>query len=322
MAEDVNATILILKNNAQKRYLETIRNNEKFNFSDILQHAKKVIYTNFLEYAKQHINNRNIAATTKRTLHIAALKLDMFKPNISITDIDDDLMQLYKKHLSQKLNNNHNTVICNLIRIKTILNAAVADKIISDTPFKTFKIGGYTTKQVVLTSVELDIIAASYNTQINTPKEILKQFLFCCYTGLRHSDLIRLKYEDLRQTDKGFYFDIIQHKTKQSVIVPLNNLALNFVDTSKKNGVLFTKYTTQYFNRELKKMLQIIGIERSITSHVARHTFITLSMQKGMRKELISRIVGHRKLSTTEVGCSKLGSHLLTVLIKKGGSFF
>ena len=300
LSEDVNYTLASIKNNAQLRFFETLRNNEKFSFGDILQHSKKETYKSFIEYAKYHIETRNIEASTKRVLLIAANKFEIFKPNICIKKIDDELMEQYKKYLANVLGNNSNTIISNLIRIKTILNAAIADKIIKCKPFETFKIGAYTSKQIVLTSVELDSIATIYPKLKNTPKEVVREFLFSCYTGLRYSDIVRLKYEDLRQTEKGFYFDIAQHKTKQSVLVPLSNLALNYIDINKKSGLIFTSYTTQYFNRELQKVLKIIDINRNITSHVARHTFITISMQKGMRKELISKIVGHRKLSTTE----------------------
>jgi integrase len=301
LAQDINFTIATIKNNCQLRFYETLRNNEKFCFGDILQHAKKTTYTNFLEYATSHINSRDVSETTKRTLHIAAMKLDRFKPGVNVSEIDDLFMEKYKKYLSVTLNNQNNTVVCNLIRIKTILNAAIADKIIKESPFEKFKVGGYTNKQVVLTSVELENIAKCYDTlEKKIHREIVRQFLFSCYTGLRYSDIIKLKYEDLRQTQKGFYFDIIQHKTKQSVIVPLTNFALKYINYNKKSGKIFTTYTTQYFNKELKKVLVSIDIKRSITSHVARHTFITISMQMGMRKELISKIVGHRKLSTTE----------------------
>ena len=120
LANDINYTIATIKNNCQLRFYETLRNNEKFCFGDMLQHSKKTTYKSFLEYATQHINSRDVAETTKRTLHIAAMKLDRFKPNICITQIDYTLIEEYKKYLSVTLANNNNTIVCNLIRIKTI----------------------------------------------------------------------------------------------------------------------------------------------------------------------------------------------------------
>lgn len=57
-----------------------------------------------------------------------------------------------------------------------------------------------------------------------------------------------------------------------------------------------------YCNRILKKIAIEVGIEKSITYHMARHTFATTNaLAQGIRIEVVSRMLGHTNIKTTQI---------------------
>ena len=54
-----------------------------------------------------------------------------------------------------------------------------------------------------------------------------KAFLFSCFCGLRHCDIIALRWEDIRYDENGnALLSIIQKKTKEAISLPLCSEAI------------------------------------------------------------------------------------------------
>ena len=57
-----------------------------------------------------------------------------------------------------------------------------------------------------------------------------------------------------------------------------------------------------HMNRQLKNIAEICGIDRRLTFHMARHTFATETcLSQGVPIETVSKMMGHNKLSTTQI---------------------
>lgn len=55
-------------------------------------------------------------------------------------------------------------------------------------------------------------------------------------------------------------------------------------------------------NRMLKDIRAALGIKQELTTHVARHTFATtVTLENGVPIETVSRMLGHAKISTTQI---------------------
>ena len=60
--------------------------------------------------------------------------------------------------------------------------------------------------------------------------------------------------------------------------------------------------SNQKMNKYLKDIMQAIGVRKKITFHSARHTFATVVMlSNGVPIETVSKVLGHTKLSTTQI---------------------
>ena len=68
-----------------------------------------------------------------------------------------------------------------------------------------------------------------------------------------------------------------------------------------RNGKLFPMLTNQKTNSYLKEIADICGIKKNLTFHLARHTFATMSLSKGVPMESVSKMLGHTNIRTTQI---------------------
>lgn len=175
--------------------------------------------------------------------------------------------------------------------------------------FEVFKEDG---ELVYLTEEELFKII---NLELKTERlQIVRDnFCFACFTGLRYSDVSKLKAENL----KDDYLEIKTVKTRDFLRIPLNHHAKNLI--IRNGGMLPRLFTNQKMNVYLKEIAELANINENvlitkyrgldkveffkpkyefITSHTARRTFVTLSLEKGMRPETVMSITGHKDYKT------------------------
>ena len=95
-----------------------------------------------------------------------------------------------------------------------------------------------------------------------------------------------------------------REKTDKPVKVPLLDKALDII--SKYDGTLADSllpvYSNQKVNAYLKEIALELEIQKKLTFHSARHTFATtVTLSNGVPIETVSKLLGHTKLSTTQV---------------------
>ena len=142
--------------------------------------------------------------------------------------------------------------------------------------------------------------------QVNTGSPATKQtFMFCCFTGLRHSDLAQLRWRNIQKTDTGYkvYIPAMQ-KTDKPVIIPLNGKAMEWIPErglAAEDDLVFPHLPLICnADRALKHMAKRAGIEKSLSFHCSRHTCATLTLAAGGDLYTTSRILGHTNIHTTE----------------------
>lgn len=151
-------------------------------------------------------------------------------------------------------------------------------------------------------------------------------FLFSCFTGLRYGDLRRLIPSQI--TDKGSYsiIELVPNKSRsrlkaaKRIEIPLLSGALEILEKYAGALTSLPVISNQKMNKYLKTIGELAGISEKcqvieyqkgfpvtkvypkfelITVHVARHTFATLSLVKGVPLEIIQKVLGHSDIRTT-----------------------
>ena len=191
--------------------------------------------------------------------------------------------------------------------LNTMMGYAVRTGVLASNPMDALetsdKFGKTPSEREFLTADELNRMAKA-----ETGSSITKQtFMFCCFTGLRHSDMLALKWNDIKQTDNGLMLYVASmQKTKQPVIVPLSKKALEWLPERPADSKVDTKVfanapTLGCANRALKHMTKRAGIDKTISFHCSRHTFATMTLTAGGDLYTTSRLLGHTNIHSTEI---------------------
>jgi site-specific recombinase XerD len=144
-------------------------------------------------------------------------------------------------------------------------------------------------------------------------------FLFSCYTGLAYADVEKLKKTDIvTGNDGGQWLISRRQKTDITARIPLLPAALSIINKHANHSKCVAKnlvlpvLTNQKMNDYLKIIANQCCITKTLTFHIARHTFATtVTLSNGVPIETVSKMLGHRNLKTTQ--------HYAKILDKKIG---
>ena len=143
-------------------------------------------------------------------------------------------------------------------------------------------------------------------------------FVFCCYTGLAYADVKQLQQEDIIIGVDGYqWIKMARKKTKAISSIPLLPTAEAIIEKYSEHpcvldgkGVL-PVLTNQKSNAYLKEIADVCGINKNLTTHLARHTFATtVTLSKGISISTVSKMLGHRSLKTTQIYAKVLDSKI------------
>lgn len=212
-------------------------------------------------------------------------------------DIDDRWIDGFRRHL-EKQDLKVNSVATYLDVLKTAFNLAIRQKIIAHSPFTYSKpIKRVRTSREYLTLEELRALHA-------TPAQydmVKRSFLFACLTGLRISDLRRLNWKNVQ----GAELKVTQKKTGDHVSVPISDQARSLLpergNARPGDKVFDFPSRDDVYNRRLQWWVADAGIEKHVTSHVARHTFATLLVTQGNDLYAVQHLLGHRDIAVTQI---------------------
>ncbi len=223
-----------------------------------------------------------------------------------ITDFETYLRQVRDKKGNLAMANNG--VMKHLERFCKMVNLAVKLEWLDRNPFHAYQLKFEKVERECLTAGELANLEAK-TTSIIRLQTIKDLFVFSCYTGLSYIDVFNLRPEHIVDVAEGeFWIKTSRQKTNTPVKVPLLPKALNIIEKYREHpqavaeGKILPVVSNQKLNGYLKEIADICGITKPLTFHIARHTFATtVTLTNGVPIETISRMLGHKKLSTTQI---------------------
>ena len=234
------------------------------------------------------------------------------KPNLALKEVDKDFCKGFIAFLKTCTFNNGKKTLgsttCRIFmnRLAAALNMAVREGLINSNPFKLLDAKEKPQKKSAMREF---LTIEELRTLIATPCRydiVKKAFLFSCFTGLRYSDMMALKWNEIHKAADGktLYIEHEQVKTKNTVTIPLSNEAQKWMPRkSKDSGRVFhqLRITSTTVEVVLGEWMQEAGIQKHITYHCSRHTAATLLLTLGADLYTVSKILGHQSIRMTEV---------------------
>ena len=166
----------------------------------------------------------------------------------------------------------------------------------------------------VLTKEEVEKLLHSPNTGqvLGLRDRAMLELMYA--TGLRISEIINLKLEDLHLTMGTLQTLGKGHKER---IVPVGDEAIKWINRyleearpkllkQKRSNYLFLNFhgnnlTRQGVWKNLKAEVRKAGIQKNITPHTLRHSFATHILENGADLRIVQELLGHADISTTQI---------------------
>ena len=207
-------------------------------------------------------------------------------------------------------------------RLKKLLNLAIKLEWLDKNPFRSYSFKFEKNDRQFLTERELHILEQTIFTS-ESLERVKDMFLFSCYSGLSYIDLKQLTTDQIvKGMDGRDWIYPQREKTQQAVKIPLLESAKNIIkkyleQRLKETKEVFPVISNQKTNKYLKEIMDSIGIRKKITFHSARHTFATVvTLSNGVPIETVSKLLGHTKLSTTQIYARVLENKLSSDISK------
>ena len=263
--------------------------------------------TNFIEYFKALTEKRLESDGNYGNWDSALKHLTRFAgTKISFREIDGSFCERFRDYMINEAKKtdglplSSSSVSSYFNKFRACLRNAVKEKIILSNPSADVK-----NPKVIEHEREyltLDELKAAVKAECRYG--VLKRaFIFSCLTGLRWSDVQKLKWSEVQNTNEGWRITFHQKKTKGLQYLDISDQARNYlgeVGNSNERVFIGLRYSS-YMNMELSRWMMRAKITKNITFHCSRHTFAVLQLTLGTEIFTLSKLLGHSELRTTQV---------------------
>lgn len=223
-----------------------------------------------------------------------------------IIGFEDFLRSYIPKSGQSKIGNN--TAMKHIKRLRRMVTLAYRMKWIDRDPFVNFKMKIEKKERSFLTDIEL-LSIEELSSSIERLVVVKDLFVFSCYTGISYADIVQLTENNIVIGIDGSPWIMANRvKTGAPFKIPLLPKAATLIDKYKDHyrtndtSSLLPKLSNQKLNSYLKEIADLCGIKKNLTFHMARHTFATtVTLSNGVPIETVSKLLGHTKLSTTQI---------------------
>lgn len=314
-----DACLLTLANDSVS--ISTIRNkiNDRTSF-DLFEYADK-----YIEQLRQEGKH---ATYKKNKSVIKKLRFYVGKDTLPVKSITLDFVKQYEHFLMNNIGNNRNTTTVNMKALAKMVGDIFRNYDMDETnnPFRKVKFKREQTDRAFLEIEDIKKIQ-DLKFKLGSPLfDARELFLFECFTGMRISDILSLKWKNVT----GKEITISMRKTGKPLSIPQSNVA-QFILNKKREimensggQITLEKYVfnilkvdvekvsaqdalnaissaTAIINRQLKIIAEKAGINKNLSTHVGRHSFATMLVTGDVNLLTVRDLLGHGDVRVTQI---------------------
>lgn len=310
MRQRFNTIITEMLRNGQALTTETVR--------DYLRTGGYKSYTvgdmvdGFLALKRKGVDSGDLRyGQYKKYLYTANVLYKYVPKEKEITELTPALMQTIYADL--KIRYKAETSCGYMGRIKSFVRFAIDNGKLVTNPMQGIKIVKAKHNIHYLTEAEINRIN-TMEIDNKSLSDIRDAFILQASTGLAYSDIYSLKASDIMVMDDGTHY-ICKQRNKTgtqytSVVLPMG------VEVLKKHNYQLHIISNQKYNMMLRAIQILAGIETRMTTHLARKTYATTLINRGVRIEVVSKALGHKNVKITQAAYSQLLNNTVIEEIK------
>ena len=256
--------------------------------------------TSLIEYFETLVQKKY--KTDKSWKHTLNYLKEFFKYDVPFYELAEKHCEEFRDYLLNhpKLNS-RNTVHTYFAKVKACLNFAVKDNYIVKNPAQFLKVKKQETFREYLELEEMKLLDRTLCKSDQTKRA----FLFTCFTGLRISDIKKLRWDEIRDN----YLIYRSQKTDRVEKMKLHGRALKILAEQRAYQTEIRSFSKKVFKlisdnhsgQQIKQWAKDAGINKKITWHSGRHTFATLNLTAGNDIFTTSKLLGHKDVKVTQI---------------------
>lgn len=292
LSEDLSLELIKSEFLGKKEQLDTILSLFEKHNNDIRNQvgiSKSVATLQKYENCKRHFSN--------------FIKSKYGRTDLKLSEVTPIVIHDFRIYLLTTKKCMPNTTTKILKFFKTIILFGRKNGFLTHDPFREIRFHLEPVDRGFLTDNEIKTIMQK---EMVTPRlELVRDmFIFSCFTGLAYIDVANLTEDNIVELDCKQWIMTKRQKTKIAtniILLDIPKMIIEKYASVRKDEKLLPILSNQKMNAYLKEIADICQINKNLTYHVARHTFATMSISKGVPIETVSKMLGHSKIQTTQI---------------------
>ncbi|WP_148783369.1 site-specific integrase [Aquimarina intermedia] len=280
--------------------------------------GKEITFYEFFQRSNNRIRNKGkISTANTRDGHLKKIK--GFNENIHYSELTPDFLLRFERYMFDK-GNKQNTVASNMSTLKIVVKEALKDGLIDKNPFDTYTIKRVNSNKEILSYSEiLKIENLKIERHFIGIIRARDMFLFAFYNaGMRFGDVCRLKWSNIEDSNIVYVMNKSKNLNGSKRNIPLTPKVISILDKYKGMDKTYVfpilkgvdpkdeetivqkiKVANNAVNRSWRIMCKNHGIKET-TFHVSKHSFADYAVQNKIDLLVISKLLGHSRLATTQ----------------------
>ena len=311
---------LVLQSEERKRNIRT----EELK-AEVVGRAPVDFFTFGEKFIRKYDTPTKIGTYRSRKSILNKFKIFLNGTSLHIDRFEVGVLNDYIEFLQKTTKNGNTTIKSNLRFLHTIFIQAIRENLATSNndPFLKVKVKADQAKREYLTKKEIQEIKKLKLDPDTKIYDHRNMFLFSCFSGgLGIRELLMLKWSDIR--DDRLYFQ--RKKTSQLNNFPLTAQGLEIIqyyrkkiNSAKGHHFVFPAMSntkdyadpnylhnsissqTTLMNKNLKKIQEKANLSKHLSTHLARHTFATAALMKGIPVDQVQNILGHSNIRETMI---------------------
>lgn len=277
----------------------------------------------FLPFMANEIEKGRIRESTRDNRYTTYYLLKEYSDEVTMDELTPYFVSKFESWMCAK-GYHTNTIAKHLTHLRIYVNAAILRGMMSeeDNPFHKRRINHRPFTHTHLTPFELEKLERlTVPPRLQHLQHVLDAFLFCCYTGLRYSDFVRLTKANIQRGTAHTWINTECQKTGASISLPIDLLfdgkALALLNSySDDVDAFFHLPSNSTVDKRLEAISRLAGLRKHFSFHSARHTNATLLLMQGVNVTTVQRLLGHKNVKTTMNYCEVINQTIIKELKK------
>jgi integrase len=284
---------------------------------DTIEEPKILFYATFDEFVKERGSQNSWGKATYAIFKTLRNHLYNYDAHLTFEKIDESWLNAYMNYLRTSCDMRNSSIEKQISYLKWLLRWAAQKGYIEKGVFESFKPKWKNTpkKVIFLNWKELnqlrDYVIPETKQYLERVRDV---FLFCCFTGLRHSDVYNLKRSDVKDN----HIEVTTIKTADNLIIELNNhsrtILEKYKDIAFEDNKVLPVISNQKMNDYLKELAELAEINELVRetyykgnqridevapkyallgTHAGRRTFICNALALGISPQVVMKWTGH-----------------------------